>query len=179
MSSICILCSQTKANLFQKVIAKHFGEQKEWHYLICANCELIFLEPSERLENKEEKLRYSQHQNSREDPGYRRHLLRLWHPVESRLESSESIGLDYGSGPEPTMQQLLAEKGVSLQIWDPFFANAPSFHNKSFDFVLCNEVAEHFYDPYKEFLQLDQFLKTRAYLSLGTRFYDSSIEFAS
>ena len=77
--------------------------------------------PYQFLSPKEEKSEYDLHENSSDDPGYRRFLARLFDPVSHQL-APNSYGLDFGSGPGPTLSVMFEEAGHSMEIYDPFFA---------------------------------------------------------
>ena len=57
----------------------------------------------------------------------------------------KSQGLDYGCGPGPALAHMLREAGHDVALFDPFFAPDPAPFNRTYDFVTCTEVAEHFH----------------------------------
>jgi len=81
----------------------------------------------------------------------------------------ESSGLDFGSGPGPTLHLMFEEAGHTMQIFDPFFANDPSVFEHQYDFITTTETAEHLYNPLVEFDRLWECLKPLGFLGVMTR----------
>jgi 2-polyprenyl-3-methyl-5-hydroxy-6-metoxy-1,4-benzoquinol methylase len=125
------------------------------------------MHPEFRLSASDEEARYRLHQNSPTDSGYCQHLRRAITPLTSLLPSGS--GLDFGCGPHPTASELLRELGYEVTNYDPFFAPDTEALEREYDFVLCTEVAEHFYAPADEFERLHRILKVGGWLSLMTK----------
>jgi len=53
------------------------------------------------------------------------------------------------------MRAVLEPRGFSVAAYDPFFYAAPETLLRRYDFLLCNEAAEHFFDPAEEFARMD------------------------
>ncbi len=140
-SIACPLCAA------QRAVPWHTDPWRE--YLRCAHCRLIFVPPAFHLSLAAEKHEYDLHQNSPDDPGYRKFLGRLLDPVDARL-APESSGLDFGSGPGPTLSVMFEEAGHRMDIYDPFYATDPSPLARRYDFVTASEVVEHFRNPQEE-----------------------------
>jgi hypothetical protein len=145
-------------------------------YLRCGRCLLTFLHPDHRPARPEERARYETHQNDPEDEGYRSFLDRLAEPLCLRLEPGME-GLDYGSGPGPTLSLMLQERGFPMRIWDPFFAPDPEALQRRYDFVTCSETAEHFFRPGEEFDRLDGLLRTPGWLGVMTQLLEDDATF--
>lgn len=154
-----------------------YHQNSTYTYCHCPNCDLVFVRPGDRLSPAEEKKRYDHHENDPDDPDYRNFLNQLFEPLNQKLEP-ESFGLDYGSGPGPTLSILFEEAGHRMEIFDPFYANHPSVFNKAYDFITTTETAEHFYDPRKEFNRLWKLLKPGGYLGIMTLLRPENIPFA-
>lgn len=165
---ICPLCKSQSNELH--------AADKYREYYVCNECHLIFVPSHFYLSEEEEKRRYSLHNNDPADSGYRKFLSRLMHPLRARLKQ-ESTGLDYGSGPGPTLSLMFEESGFRMNIYDPFFANEKSVLRQKYDFVTCTEAAEHFHDPSREFEQLNDLLKDNGWLGVMTQTYDSIKDF--
>lgn len=157
---ICPLCVSHQTVLFY--------EDKYKKYFRCQNCSLVFLNPSDRLSPDEEKARYEEHNNDSEDPGYREFLSRLFRPMKERL-SRGLKGLDYGSGPGPTLSLMFEEEGHSMDIYDPYFAPNEKVFEKKYDFISCTESVEHFFEPAKEFMRFDRLLEEKGLLGVMTQ----------
>jgi 2-polyprenyl-3-methyl-5-hydroxy-6-metoxy-1,4-benzoquinol methylase len=59
--------------------------------------------------------------------------------------------------------------GYTVENYDPFFAPVEAALGREYDFVLCTEVAEHFYSPLGEFERLHRILKPGGWLALMTK----------
>ena len=155
----CILCNSS--NTYQVL------KDRPFTYYACRSCGLHFVEPGQRLDPDVEKSRYDQHENSPDDPNYREFLSQLFEPLCKRLPSRQA-GLDFGSGPGPTLSVMFEEAGHSMNIYDPFYANNPSVFDEKYDFITTTETAEHLFQPRKEFEKLWGILKPGGYLGIMT-----------
>ena len=133
----CPLCGEIESSLFLQ------GRRTFWR---CSNCQLIFVPAKFHLSLDQEKAEYDQHENSPRDMGYRKFLSRTLDPVLARI-SPGSRGLDFGSGPGPTLSKMFQEAGHSIEIYDPFFAPNDSVLAQKYDFVTATEVVEHLRNP--------------------------------
>lgn len=136
-------------------------------YYSCRVCGLVFVPQRQFLSREEEKDRYDLHRNSPEDPGYRRFLNRMFLPLQQWLAPG-SEGLDFGSGPGPTLSRMFEEAGHSMSIFDPFYANAPSLLEQQYHFITATEVVEHLRDPMTELQRLWSCLKEGGLLGIMT-----------
>lgn len=136
-------------------------------YLYCSVCTLHFVHPDDRLESHVEKSRYDLHENDPEDPQYRSFLNQLFEPVRKKITSG-STGLDYGSGPGPTLHLMFKEAGFNMAHFDPFYQDDHNVLNRKYDFITVSETAEHFYHPGKEFDKLWQMLNPGGVLGIMT-----------
>lgn len=135
---------------------------------MCENCRLIFVPPEQRLSAEEEFSRYEMHENNPYDPNYRKFLSRLFNPLQKKL-SGNNYGLDFGSGPGPTLHLMFQEEGHTMKIYDPFYADNPSVFEEKYDFITTTETAEHLFDPLMELDRLWNCLKDGGYLGVMTR----------
>ena len=124
--------------------------------------------PHQFLSAQAEKAEYDRHQNSPEDAGYRRFLGRLFEPLASRLEP-ESRGLDFGSGPGPTLSVMFEEAGYRMAIYDPFYAPDRSVLDERYDFVTASEVVEHLHRPRRVLDRLWSLLRPGGILGIMTK----------
>jgi len=136
-------------------------------YFDCQTCRLVFLAPEQRLDPGAERARYETHRNDPADEGYRAFLSRLAAPLAERLPPGAE-GLDYGSGPGPTLSLMLEEQGFHVEIYDPFFCPNPAALERSYDFVTCTETVEHFFRPREEFERLGRLLRPGGWLGVMT-----------
>lgn len=146
-----------------------FVEDKNRCYFRCQQCALIFADPEAQLSPEQEKAVYDQHQNNPDDMGYRQFLGRLATPLVECLPAGPLDGLDFGSGPGPTLSIMLDEMGYNMAIYDPYFAPDPSVLTRQYDFVTCTEAIEHFNQPAKEWGLLLSMIKPGGWLGLMTK----------
>jgi hypothetical protein len=136
-------------------------------YALCPVCGLVWLRPELRLNRAAEHRHYQTHDNQPDDPRYRAFLSQLWHPLRDRLPEG-CRGLDFGSGPGPTLHLMAMEDGFQCLHYDPCFEPAAEVLADRYDFVTCSETAEHFFDPAAEFRRLRSLLNPGAWLAVMT-----------
>lgn len=119
-------------------------------YRRCGTCALTFVPAAGHLSPEAEKARYETHRNSPKDAGYRDFLDRLLVPLAARLPAGAE-GLDFGSGPGPTVSVMMTERGFPCAHWDPHFAPDEAPLRRTYAFVTCTEVAEHLRAPGETF----------------------------
>jgi cyclopropane fatty-acyl-phospholipid synthase-like methyltransferase len=116
----------------------------------------------------DEKAEYDLHQNSPDDQGYRQFLSRIFEPVHGRLAPG-SHGLDFGSGPGPTLSVMFEEVGHRMAIYDPFYSADTSPLSARYDFVTASEVVEHFRDPAVDLNRIWSCVKPDGLLAIMTK----------
>ncbi|SMO37114.1 class I SAM-dependent methyltransferase [Fodinibius sediminis] len=160
----CILCSSTAIQLFYSDLSEHYASD----YYQCQRCRLIFAPPRDRPAQEEEKARYDTHENDPEDEGYRTFLSQLFNPLNDLLEPA-SKGLDFGSGPGPTLHLMFEEAGHRMRIYDSFYEDDPSVFGERYDFITATEVVEHLFHPRREFDRLWKCLRPGGHLGIMTK----------
>ncbi len=166
----CPLCHSDASTLY---CAHETGE-----YRRCSVCSLVFVLPSFHLNAEEEKGRYDLHTNSPDDANYRKFLSKVLDPVLERI-SKDACGLDFGSGPGPTLSKMFEEHGHEMQIYDHYYARDERVLEGRYDFITSTEVVEHLYDPAAVLERLIGMLKPQGLLALLTQPYPSEDAFAS
>jgi len=170
----CPLCDSDQiSKLFERVDSALGTRQ----YDQCASCRLIFLLPENHLSREAEKARYDTHQNSPEDKDYVQFLRRLTDPLKEKLRPGFG-GLDFGSGPGPTISAIFKEEGFEVKNYDPFYASDERLLRQKYDFITCSETVEHFYSPRKQFQQFDELLNDVGYLGIMTQMLRKDESFA-
>jgi hypothetical protein len=162
--------------LCRRDTVRRFADAGGRRYFECSTCALVFLAPDQRLERTAERARYDTHENDPSDPRYRAFLSRVADPLVERL-SPGAEGLDYGSGPGPTLSVMLEEKGFRVEIYDPFYAPDTEPLDRNYDFVTCTETAEHFFDPREEFERLNALIRPGGLLAVMTEILRDEIDF--
>lgn len=165
----CPLCHSTEHTLY---CAHETGE-----YRLCAECALVFVLPEAYLNEEEEKGRYDLHTNSPDDANYRKFLSKVLDPVCERVPKG-SFGLDFGSGPGPTLSKMFEENGYEMRIYDHFYARNEEALEQRYDFITSTEVVEHLHDPSGVLDKLMGMLKPKGLLALLTQPYPPEEEFA-
>lgn len=156
----CPLCTAKDIQAFEQ------AHQRD--YFLCGVCHLVFLVPEQRLDFEDEIARYEAHENDPNDAGYRHFLSRVADPLAHVLELG-AMGLDYGSGPGPTLSILLEEKGFPTTNYDPYFAPDKTVLRRSYDFITCTETIEHFFFPNEELDRLNHLLRPGGWLAVMTQ----------
>lgn len=164
-TQLCPLCGAAGYN---------FHEQR---YFCCANCSGIFLAPYLRLESAQEQARYERHNNDVNDQRYQKFVEPIVTAVMTNF-SAQQRGLDFGAGTGPVISSLLTEKGYDIVQYDPFFHNNPELLRQQYDYIVCCEVIEHFYQPAEEFRRLHNLLKAGGKLFCMTLLYDRKTDFS-
>jgi len=129
---------------------------------------MIHVPPSLFLSPEAERAEYDKHQNSPHDAGYRKFLSRIFTPLSMRLEPG-SHGLDFGSGPGPTLSLMFEEAGHRMSLFDPFYAPGKEVLTSQYDFITASEVVEHLHDPAAELTLLWSILKPGGWLGIMTK----------
>jgi hypothetical protein len=166
----CQLCCSTQIAPFAK--------DKRRSYYQCGNCGLVFVAAADFLTVDEEKKVYDQHQNNPSDSNYRKFLNRLCAPLVAQVPP-HSRGLDFGSGPGPTLALMLAERGHSVAIYDYFYAPDPTVWDERYDFITATEVVEHLHHPGVELERLWFHLKPGGTLGIMTKMVQDVEAFAT
>ncbi|MCX7656783.1 MAG: class I SAM-dependent methyltransferase [Treponemataceae bacterium] len=178
---ICPICTSSHSN----PIPLQRRNKMNRRFFRCTNCKSVWEDPSTWLSECEEKARYLLHQNHPGDPSYREYmegiLRQVWEGityVSQKSPSGQCLDiLDYGCGPSPVVAPLLSYHGHRVTSYDPYFA--PITLRGLYDLILCIEVAEHFKEPRKEFIQMATLLKEGGFLAIHThRVPDEDEDFA-
>lgn len=134
--------------------------------------------PHLRLSAALEKARYEKHNNDVSNPGYQKFVEPIVSAVLTNF-SAQQRGLDFGAGNGPVISSLLTAKGYDISLYDPFFHNNTELLRQTYDYIVCCEVIEHFYQPAEEFRRLRNLLKAGGRLFCQTLLYDPKIDFSS
>jgi hypothetical protein len=159
----CPLCFSPDAALL------HSSREKsmERDFLLCPECDLVFVPGRFHIGANAERERYLTHNNDPEDEDYRDFLDRLLSPLQLHLSAGAS-GLDYGAGPGPALLMMLRERGFDANMYDPLFHPDPAALERTYDFVTCTETLEHFASPRKELDTFQTLLKASSWLGVMT-----------
>lgn len=167
MKHHCPLCLSASDTYFQGV--KH-------HFLLCPKCQGIFRDPHQFLSPTDEKERYLQHRNDMEDKGYYNFVLPIINQVKLHI-SKGGQGLDFGCGHVPILSNYLKMEGYKMSVFDPIFYKDDSLLNREYDFIVCCEVMEHFFQPSQEFKALFKSLRPQGKLICKTHLFEKGMNF--
>ena len=90
-------------------------------YHRCSNCGFVYLDEKHYLSSDKEKKRYLLHDNTLQNKGYVKMLEEF---IEKTVVAYVKVGervLDYGSGPEPVLAELLRRRKFNVEIYDKYF----------------------------------------------------------
>lgn len=161
----CSLCQTPALEFWHR--ARH-GPVQGRDYLCCQHCGLVQVPPTQHIPPALEQELYDTHCNDPQDEGYRRFLSRAFSPISERL-SPPAEGLDFGSGPGPTLSLMFEEAGFRCTNFDIFYANHPQRLERQYDFITATEVFEHLSQPAAVLDQLCQCLKPGGLLVIMTQ----------
>jgi hypothetical protein len=168
----CPLCESNSSSVY-------YESPQSKTYYHCNGCDLRFLHPDHRLNAEDEKVRYQSHNNSESNPHFDDYLNFL-NPIINLIQQNHfqsSIGLDFGSGPNPVLANRLRTLGYRMNTYDPYFSTDRSVLNQKYQFITCTEVAEHFYHPRYEFETLKTLLNSGGCIAIMTHLYTPKIDF--
>jgi SAM-dependent methyltransferase len=154
----------------------HFHTDSVREYQRCSSCDLVFVPAPFFVLPEEEKGLYDMHENDPRDMAYRQFLSRLFDPLQERLPE-HACGLDFGSGPGPTLSKMFEEQGHRVRLYDPFYAPDETALSGEYDFITATEVAEHLHRPAFELERLWSLLRPAGWLGIMTRRLDPKQQF--
>jgi SAM-dependent methyltransferase len=146
-------------------------------FFLCSECRGFYLRFRYRMDAEDEKARYEAHNNDVNDPGYQRFVSPIVSTVLKDCTPDQS-GLDFGAGTGPVISKLLRDEGFTIVQYDPFFHDHPALLQETYDYIVCCEVVEHFYDPDREFARLKGLLKPGGRLYCMTWLYRPELDFS-
>ena len=169
-STTCLLC-----NTNQKLV---FLSDAEREYYRCSCCDLIFVPREYHLSEIDQRARYDSHNNDPGDLRYRNFFKQLLVPLLAILPSN-SHGLDFGSGPGPTLSLMLEECGHKVDLYDKFYAQNDAVFQNRYDFITTTEVVEHLPNPLKDLEALVKILQKGGILAIMTEIVSPQLDFTN
>ncbi len=158
---LCPLCQSSQT--------KEFSHSENRYYHHCQNCDIVFVPEKFFVTKDDEKAKYDNHQNSPDNAGYCQFLDKLLLPLQSHLQEGAK-GLDFGSGPGPTLSLMMERRGYEMEIYDIFYHDTPEVFEKKYDFITSTEVIEHLHHPLGEIEKLWGCLREGGVLGLMSAF---------
>ena len=158
-------------------LCQHIGTPfEDGAFLQCPECLGLFRPPDAWPSAHEEKARYEEHNNDVHDKRYQTFVSPIVDAVRHH-HGPQDAGLDFGSGTAPVIAHVLGQEGYNVACYDPFFAPYPALLDKTYDYIVCCEVIEHFHDPAAEFARLRRLLRSGGRLYCMTMLHDDGIDF--
>ncbi|MBT8263085.1 MAG: class I SAM-dependent methyltransferase [Bacteroidia bacterium] len=145
----CLLCHSESTALF--------FEGNSHLFYKCSNCGTVFRDPDTFISVEDEKARYLTHNNDVEDERYQQFVSPITASVLKDF-TSKATGLDFGAGTGPVITKVLKDNGYHIELYDPFFHPDNTVLERTYDFIVCCEVIEHFHNPLEEFKLLKRLL---------------------
>ena len=171
---VCLICNNPNATIAFEQRTKKLERN---HYK-CQICDCIFVPSKYHLNKTRQKQRYQEHNNDPTAPRYRKFLSKATIPLLKQVNKG-AVGIDYGSGPGPTISPMLQEHGLKTANFDPIFDPNKTVLTYKYDFITCTETAEHFSNPLKEFSLFQKLLKPKGVLVVMTSLLDTCNDFST
>ena len=162
------LCKCCKYQIESQICVK----DKQYHF--CDFCNSILLDKEFLLSKENQVDRYLLHNNTLSDIGYKNYLENFIQKVISATDDKNHTFLDYGSGPNPCLVELIKEKYSSFEViegWDLFFTKDFIPKQNFYSIITCLEVAEHFENPEESFKHIFSLLKKDGILAVQTQIF--------
>lgn len=160
----CHICKEETRNLYDP--------QFELMYQCCDHCGFIAQDREQLITFVDERKEYDRHENNIANEGYvdffKRFLDKALLPY-----AKLSKGLDFGSGPEPVLSQVMTrDYGVTPDIYDLHYQPEKVYMDKLYDFIVTTEVIEHVQDPRNVLDLFHQHLKVGGVVAIMTLFHE-------
>lgn len=146
-------------------------------FVHCPRCDAVSVPDEFLLAPEQERARYARHRNNPADEGYRAFLSNLLDEVVARVAPGAE-GLDYGCGDVPVLMGMLEQAGLHMTGFDLYFRRDEAALERTYDFIVCSETAEHFREPLAEFERLNSLLRPGGLLGVMTGMLEDWGEFA-
>jgi len=134
------------------------------------------MDANKKLTFEEERQIYDLHINSIENEGYVSMFKNFLNAGVLPFKTSGYL-LDYGSGPEPVLTELVNRDYSFLTAhYDLHYAPDKSFENRTYDVIVSTEVIEHVDDPIAFIQSLSHLLAPDGIISIMTLFHSNDDE---
>ena len=173
-NAICLICKNPNAT----IVFEQRTKRLERNHYKCQICDCIFVPNKYHLNKTLQQQRYLEHNNDPSDARYRNFLSKATIPLLKQIGRG-AVGIDYGSGPGPTISPMLQDHGLKTVNFDPIFAPDKKVLSYKYDFITCTETAEHFSTPLKEFRLFQKLLKPNGVLVVMTSLLDTCKDFTT
>ena len=165
----CRLCGYQRLTLV--------NQDKRRAFYLCENCELISVPKRYWLSEDDEKKRYSLHNNTISNNGYVKFLSQMADEIQKVCGSNSRV-LDFGSGADAVLSQLLNERSIDCFAYDPHFNRLLQDDNERFDIIVLCEVIEHLKNIREELEFVNKHLSKDGKIILRTQIYNDLSKFS-
>ena len=153
-----------------------FDDYMKCETYYCPTCEFIFKEETAIISREKELKVYEQHNNTEENLGYvamfQDFMEKTFLPYKNEIRTV----LDFGSGPNPVLANLMARQGFQVDHYDKFFAPQKVYEDKKYDLITSTEVIEHISEVQETMALFSEHLQEGGYLALMTQFHPNEKE---
>ena len=142
----------------------------------CGSCEFIFKDEQAIISLEKELKVYEQHNNSEENLGYVAMFQDFMDKTFAPYTKNIQTVLDFGSGPNPILANMLKKSEFDVEHYDKFFAPKKVYENKKYDLITSTEVIEHISDIHEVMKLFSEHLNPQGYLAIMTQFHSNEKE---
>jgi SAM-dependent methyltransferase len=121
------------------------GRNKHREFVHCPDCGLVFVPSEFWLSVEEERARYAHHDNAPSNAGYVKFLGQVA-DVVAGLAAGQARVLDFGSGENAVLVDILRQRGIDCAAYDPLYDKGQSALRGRYDVIVLCEVIEHLRD---------------------------------
>lgn len=154
------------------------GRNKHRAFAHCPGCGLVSVPREFWLGEDEERARYAHHDNSPSNDGYLKFLGQVA-DVVTELGAGRARVLDFGSGENAMLGNLLRQRGLHCVAYDPLYGKGRRALCDHYDVVVLCEVIEHLRDLRAEILSLKECLGPGGRIVVRTQCYPSVADVTS
>lgn len=145
-------------------------------YYKCLNCEFIHMDEGKKISFDCERGIYDLHENSMESEGYVNMFSKFLENAVIPFKS-EGKGLDFGSGPEPVLMQIInRDYNFDMENYDLHYQPEKVYLNKKYDLIVSTEVVEHLDNPMEILELIYSLLKEDGIFAFMTVLHDNDDE---
>lgn len=115
-------------------------------YWSCERCQLVQVPSAYWCSAEQARAHYDHHDTDVYSVGHRNFLQRTVNPLLQTCPPPAQ-GLDFGSGPAPTLATMLREQGYQVALYDEHYALDAKVLQDQYEFITSTEVLEHLETP--------------------------------
>lgn len=149
---------------------QEYSQDKYRAYIICRQCQLIFVPRNQMISADREKHRYESHQNDENDPSYQNYLKQIVNQIMPYLHLGQG-GLDFGCGRTDLMAQIFRSQNILVDSYDLYFLSNQDIWQKKYNFIILSEVIEHLRGPLSEMQKIRDRLTVHGQIFIKTKLY--------